>query len=189
MGIALSLSMAFVSLLYAGRLKFTVDYYLFQFLGSSSTKAFVDSLIWQPGIAVIYGTFLFLTVLLLFGGIIRAMSIPFRPRIAFPQAFILTVWPLCSLLILVPLSAVLYKFPAAGVSTQLILMMLMAIGIWTAGRIINALRTGFETSIAKAIGISLVTMAVLFSIGYFTIFRWTRIGESIAWFRSVFGNI
>lgn len=184
---AVTLAVLLASAFYLLRSSFALDYYLSHFVQAARAKAWLINLIWDPVRAVIYFTVFFAAGIMLKALGVRLLSLLFREHADIWQSLNYIIWAFAAVVLLLPV-AIVYFRTGASPRFSTIANVLIAIGIlWSALRLIGALRTGFGTTHWRIVLMILIVGSVtgalalaLLNTGYATLIY-------LPFFQSVYG--
>lgn len=126
-------------------------------------KFVLDEFAWSPELALIICTLFNFMVIATIAALIRIAAMFVRGRLFFSDAFTITVWAVLPLVLLLPLSMVMYKIFTLTDSMTLMVMLLVGMTLWCGYRLMRATSVVFDI---RALWVYLVGIVVfIFSVG------------------------
>lgn len=126
-------------------------------------KFILDEFAWSPGLALTICTLFIFFIFSLIAALIRIAAMFVRGRLYFSDAFTITVWAVLPLVLLLPLSMIMYKIFTLTDSMTIMIMMLVGMILWCGYRLMRATSVVFDIRALWVYSVGIVVSAFLVS--------------------------
>ncbi len=148
-------------------------------------KYILDEFAWSPTLALILCTIFNFMVFTVIAAFIRIGAMFVRGRLYFSDAFTITIWGVLPLVLLMPLSMIMYKIFTITDSMNFLLILLVGMSLWCGYRLLRATSVVFDIQPLWVYSIG-ITLSVLIVSGIAFIYHYqTSIFSYLSYYFSV----
>lgn len=165
-----SITLAIISSSIISHYRYNVlaDNILSQFL-SDTIKEWMITLVWQPIIYILYFSVIIFVLIMFLALIVKFFSLFIRVKVYLYHAFSITIWSLVPMIILIPLSMILFRIMESPVYILPAIGLILLVKIWSLYRLFKGISIIYDVNPGKIYGIGIILILVISGIiyGYF----------------------
>jgi beta-galactosidase len=147
------------------RYNLLVDDLMSHFL-SDGIKSRLVTLIWNPYIFILYVSVLFFLKILIINFVLKFLSLFIRNKVYLYHTYSITVWALLPVILLIPLSMILFRIMDTSVYILPSLGLIIFIMIWSVLRLFKGVSIIFDIVPVKVYTVGILIIIVLVSVVY-----------------------
>ncbi|MBM4165783.1 MAG: hypothetical protein FJ218_02510 [Ignavibacteria bacterium] len=167
--LAMTMAVLLSSILFHYRDSLFVDVLLSHLLISDALKVHVVRIVWNPPMAILWFTLLFIAVFFLMTTVVKFFSLFRRSKVYFLHAYEITVWSLLPFIVFIPVGMVMYRILENSLYVFPVFLLLLLTKIWIVQRILKGVAVVYDMipSRVYVVGIILIALVVMATYSYY----------------------